>query len=111
METKENIRKRFEFDLNMGVFKSNSFKNRQIISFEIFDSIEVHALAHILDYLGFNKTGMWDVTCYSIDVVYIDTKRKKYKFLTMNGYRYNYKFDIENLNGIPDYIKRYDFVL
>jgi len=111
MESKEEIRKRFEFDLTMGLFKSNSFKNKQIVSFEIFDFTRVSAMANILDNLGFTKIGMWDVGSYVIDVVCIDTKCKEYNFLTMNEYKYSYKFDIENLNYMPDYIKRYNFVL
>jgi len=51
--TKEDIKKRFEFDLNVGVFKSFSHYDNQLIAFRFDTCFDKYSIVDLLDDLDF----------------------------------------------------------
>jgi len=117
--TKENIRKRFEFDLNIGRFKSDYSDGETSVSFSINSIDEFYSIINILKCLGFRY-------CYILskfeerpmpsfietDVITINIKRKSFVEYSWKEYdSLSYAYKLENVNECPKYLYKYDYIL
>ena len=109
MIIREQIKKRFEFDLNIGVFKSFLFRESLLIVFKIGSFTDAYLMIEILEDMKFEcKTNRkpYESKVSLIDKICINVIHKEYGLYTSFEYyliekKYNYP---PEYNRIPNYI-------
>jgi len=110
--TKEQIRKRFEFDLNTGVFRSNPYQDGTLVSFASISRLDRWSFVEFLEDIGYNCTTNRNPFSglRSADIICVNYFYKEYGLYSQYEYlRIKRKEKLDTINNIPNYVSNYLF--
>jgi len=109
--TNEEIEKRFKFDLEMELFKTDPSYEDKVISFKDFNSYSpnnVNNLISILRNMSYETLELNEYShSFTKNLLMINTKFKIYMIRYSRDPQLNYLEKEGLINQIPDYIKEY----
>jgi len=101
------IEKKFQFDLDVGIFKTKKIYGKEFLIFK-GSSESLFKISNILKELGY-KESEYNYYCGNEDILEIDRLDKKYSFHYSNNNVTIHTFYISKglVNEIPDYVNNY----